>query len=221
VALDREYVVRAALDLLDQVGLDGLTLRKLAAELGVQAPALYWHFANKQELLDHMAAAIMEDARGFDVEDGVPWDVGLREYAFRQRRALLSHRDGARVALGNRPMDSTLPVIERAMARLTAVGFTPVQAMRGMVTLSTFVGGFATEEQAEAGRNQAEGWTEADDHAAFQALLDNNELSLLVEALRMGGDPNGEDTFVFGVQLIIDGLRALLARQGDLGDAVQ
>ena len=46
-ALTREKVVRTALRLLDKVGLDGLTLRKLAAELRVQAPALYWHFKNK------------------------------------------------------------------------------------------------------------------------------------------------------------------------------
>ena len=53
--LDREHVVRVALRLLDEAGLDGLTLRRLAAELDVKAPALYWHFANKQDLLDHMA----------------------------------------------------------------------------------------------------------------------------------------------------------------------
>jgi len=51
--LERDLVVNTALKLLDEVGLDGLTLRKLAAELGVQAPALYWHFKNKQALLDH------------------------------------------------------------------------------------------------------------------------------------------------------------------------
>jgi len=56
--LDPALVVLVALKLLDEVGLDGLTLRRLAAELGVQAPALYWHFANKRELLDHMAQAI-------------------------------------------------------------------------------------------------------------------------------------------------------------------
>ena len=48
-------MVRATLRLLDEVGLDGLTLRRLAAELDAKAPALYWHFANKQQPLDHMA----------------------------------------------------------------------------------------------------------------------------------------------------------------------
>src|ERR1700688_4158094 len=57
VALKRQGVVRTALRILDEVGLDGLTVRKLASELGVQAPALYWHFKNKQALLDEMATA--------------------------------------------------------------------------------------------------------------------------------------------------------------------
>jgi AcrR family transcriptional regulator len=61
MALDRATVVRAALRLLDEVGLHGLSLRKVASELGVQAPALYWHFKNKQELLDEMATTAFAD----------------------------------------------------------------------------------------------------------------------------------------------------------------
>ncbi|MDF2848837.1 MAG: TetR family transcriptional regulator, partial [Oerskovia sp.] len=57
--LDRERVVRAALALLDEVGLDGLTLRRLAQDLGVKAPALYWHFASKADLLHEMAATML------------------------------------------------------------------------------------------------------------------------------------------------------------------
>ena len=60
--LDRQTVVRAALRLLDRAGLDGLTVRKLAGELGVQAPALYWHFKNKEELLEEMATTVFLDA---------------------------------------------------------------------------------------------------------------------------------------------------------------
>lgn len=53
--LDKKLVVDTALRLLNEVGLDGLTLRAIAKELNVQAPALYWHFKNKQALLDEMA----------------------------------------------------------------------------------------------------------------------------------------------------------------------
>ncbi|MGW5823017.1 TetR family transcriptional regulator, partial [Streptomyces noursei] len=56
--IDRKLVVETALRLLNEGGLDGLTLRRIAKELDVQAPALYWHFKNKQELLDEMATEI-------------------------------------------------------------------------------------------------------------------------------------------------------------------
>ena len=53
--LDRARVADTALKLLNEVGLDGLTLRAIAKELDVKAPALYWHFKDKQALLDEMA----------------------------------------------------------------------------------------------------------------------------------------------------------------------
>lgn len=53
--LQRDTVVRAALTLLNEVGLDGLTTRRLAERLGVQQPALYWHFKNKQALIGALA----------------------------------------------------------------------------------------------------------------------------------------------------------------------
>ena len=53
--LDRRRVADTALRLLNEVGLEGLTLRAIARELNVKAPALYWHFKDKQALLDEMA----------------------------------------------------------------------------------------------------------------------------------------------------------------------
>ncbi|NUR85911.1 MAG: helix-turn-helix transcriptional regulator, partial [Nonomuraea sp.] len=54
MSLDRELIVRTALRLLDEVGLEKLSLRRLAKELGAHPTALYWHFSGKQELLDAM-----------------------------------------------------------------------------------------------------------------------------------------------------------------------
>src|SRR6266545_4694662 len=60
--LTRQTMIETALLLLDEVGLDGLTVRRLAAELGVQSPSLYWHIRTKQELLDGMADTIVQAA---------------------------------------------------------------------------------------------------------------------------------------------------------------
>ncbi|MBN3821866.1 TetR family transcriptional regulator, partial [Paraburkholderia sp. Se-20369] len=61
--LTRDTVLRAALDLLDEVGIDALSTRRLAERLGVQSPTLYWHFRNKGELLEAMSDAIMLERR--------------------------------------------------------------------------------------------------------------------------------------------------------------
>ena len=75
MSLDRAAIVDSALGLLDRVGIDGLSTRKLAAELGIRGPSLYWHFKNKRQLLDHMAERMFREAlpsppgadlRGFD-----------------------------------------------------------------------------------------------------------------------------------------------------------
>ena len=62
--LRREDVVAAALDLLSETGIDGMTLRDVAARLSIQAPALYWHFANKRDMVDAMAEALLADFVG-------------------------------------------------------------------------------------------------------------------------------------------------------------
>ena len=75
--LTKAAIVQAALDLLDEAGMDGLTVRALASRLGVQAPALYWHVRSKQALLDEMATQIWRQIG--DVMAGLPADLPWRE----------------------------------------------------------------------------------------------------------------------------------------------
>ncbi|CAM5248852.1 TetR/AcrR family transcriptional regulator OS=Streptomyces tendae OX=1932 GN=GUR47_16425 PE=4 SV=1 [Streptomyces tendae] len=92
-----------ALRLLNEVGLDGLTLRAIAKELDVKAPALYWHFKDKQALLDEMATEMyrrMVAGRRLDPAD--TWRERLRKANRGLRDALLGYRDGAKVYSGSR-----------------------------------------------------------------------------------------------------------------------
>src|ERR1700749_541156 len=77
--VNREQIVTVALDLLDEQGLAGLTLRELAARLGIRAPTLYWHVRDKRELLDLLAAAIMDEALAAwrEPQPGQPWGEWL------------------------------------------------------------------------------------------------------------------------------------------------
>src|SRR5215469_3450903 len=96
-SLDRAAVVQTALELLKKVGLDGLTTRRLADELGVKSPALYWHFHNKQDLLDAMADAFVRDAGMGPPRSGETWQEWLARRVRAYRATLLAYPDSARI----------------------------------------------------------------------------------------------------------------------------
>jgi AcrR family transcriptional regulator len=90
---DRDGVARAALALLDEVGLADLSMRRIAARLDVQPSALYWHFASKQALLAELADRITA---------GIPrGDASVLDTARGIRDALFAYRDGAELVLSS------------------------------------------------------------------------------------------------------------------------
>jgi len=149
--LDRRAVVTAALALLNREGIDGLTLRSLAKDLSVQAPALYWHFKNKQELLDEMATQVFRE--GFEQlgmpPDNLPWQDWCRRLAAAERQMLLRYRDGARMFSGTYLTDATMYApMEASLKKLADDGFSLAAALDAMSTLHCYVVGFTIEEQA-------------------------------------------------------------------------
>ena len=194
--LDRDKITRAALHLLDEVGLDGLTTRRLARWLGVQSPALYWHFKHMDALIDAVAQAMLEEAVWPEPprpEDEVTDWLAERAHVF--RRALLAHRDGARVHAGTRPSQRQLPAINAQIDALTGAGFTPSNAARAVLAVSRYTVGWVLEEQAAtSGDPNIEAMIEADVFPALHAarhVFDQR-------------DPDGD--FDFGLRALIAGL---------------
>jgi TetR/AcrR family tetracycline transcriptional repressor len=151
--LSKAAVVQAGLDVLDEAGIDGVTVRAVASRLGVQAPALYWHVRDKQDLLDEMATEIWRRASAelAAQPDGQPWDQAMAAFAAITRRALLSHRDGAKVFSGTYLTDaSVLEAQEAGLAQMLQQGFTPADVIRAYSLLYSFTVGFCIEEQAVA-----------------------------------------------------------------------
>jgi TetR/AcrR family transcriptional regulator, tetracycline repressor protein len=150
MGLDRSKLAAVGLQLLNETGLDGLTLRRLAAEIGVQAPAIYWHFRSKQELLDHMATAVLgQFAAEANLPPGLRWDRRMIESGRALRRILLRYRDGAKMVSGTRLMDTALYTpMEASLRALAAAGFTQCQSVVALSTLACYVFGFVIEEQA-------------------------------------------------------------------------
>jgi TetR/AcrR family tetracycline transcriptional repressor len=147
--LHRDDVLRAALDLLNEVGIDALSTRKLADRLGVQSPTLYWHFKSKAALLDAMSAAVMLESRArFAPEQHACWQDWLMADGRSFRRALLAYRDGARLHAGTRPGEAQRGSIEARLRLLCAAGFTPGAATLLMMSVGRFVVGWVLEEQS-------------------------------------------------------------------------
>lgn len=147
--VDRQRIVDAGLDLLNEAGIDGLTTRALARRLGVQQPALYWHFRSKRALLDALNLEIL--ARGHTVRlpwPGQDWRDFLRANAHSFRRALLAYRDGARVHAGTEADPDALPQVETQLAFLAEAGFSPAAAMDLLTAIGRYIVGCVLEEQA-------------------------------------------------------------------------
>ncbi|MHC5259833.1 TetR/AcrR family transcriptional regulator C-terminal domain-containing protein [Streptomyces sp. UC4497] len=154
--LDKAHVAGTALDLLNDVGLEGLTLRAIAKELNVQAPALYWHFKNKQALLDEMATVMFRRMTQTGAQPGAEvryeppgtWQEWLVEGNRQLRATLLRYRDGAKVFSGSRFTGTDHgPELEAHLRFLIDAGFTPDQAAWAGTTAYMYTLGFVTEEQ--------------------------------------------------------------------------
>ncbi|WP_121748823.1 TetR/AcrR family transcriptional regulator [Streptomyces sp. E2N166] len=147
--LDRRRVADTALKLLNEVGLDGLTLRTIARELDVKAPALYWHFKDKQALLDEMATEMYRRMiAGSSLDPADTWRERLLKANRGLRVALLGYRDGAKVFSGSRFTGAEhAGQMEENLRLFTGVGLTLAQAVRATTTAYLFTLGFVTEEQ--------------------------------------------------------------------------
>jgi TetR/AcrR family tetracycline transcriptional repressor len=202
VSLDRDTIVHAALDLLNDVGLDDFTTRRLAERLGVRQPAIYWHFRSKRDLLDAMAAHMMPEYRpssGIADEDWKEeWMDALKADARFFRDSLLRYRDGARVHAGTRPDPGVFATLERRIRAMCEAGFSADDALNAMMVIGHYVVGSVIEQQssAEAARAQTgAGFTT--DPEEFPSLS-------LGISLAENGDPT--TGFEFGLDALVKGI---------------
>lgn len=141
--LTRDSIVAAAVDILDSYGLADMTMRRVATTLGVAPGALYWHIANKQQLI----AAIAEEIIAPAIADSAP--TSPAELAGRLRGAMLSHRDGAELVAAalSQPGSATRAAVEKQLAR-TLLGDEDL-TRAGAAALLHLVLGATSLEQAQ------------------------------------------------------------------------
>jgi AcrR family transcriptional regulator len=144
--ITRDAIVETALRILDSEGLDGLSMRRIAEELGTGPASLYWHVGSKDGLLDLVFDHVIGEQHIPD-PDPAHWREQLKQVARTQRATILRHRDIVAVSLGRIPMGpNALRYAERVLAILRAGGVPDQLAVAGHQLLIAVVNGFTLDE---------------------------------------------------------------------------
>jgi len=211
--LTKSAVVDRALQLADAQGLDTLTIRKLAAELGVTPMALYWHFRSKDELLGGLVDRVWGEI-DVEVDAAAPWPDQLRGLLESLLRVLRAHPAAPKLLLEfEKQSPSAMRPTEVALEVLRGAGFSPQRAA-DIVRLALWTGimlvmsepgaeVMTTEERIEAQRAKQ----------VTYATLPIAVYPRLVEcAIPMTACDDPESHYDFGVTLFIAGVEAIAAR---------
>lgn len=205
--LTRERVLDAAIALADREGVDALSMRRLGAELGVQAMSLYNHVASKQDLLDGVAGRLLA---GMEIPPPTEasWEDGLRQVCRSYRRLAHDH-PGLFPTVLARPLASpeVLPPLEATLAFLRKAGLDAEAALDVFQACASFVGGFALAEinrredpGSRLDRNERGGWP-------ANHLLDDR-YPVTAEVLSQAS-PDLDRAFEVGLDLLIGGLPSI------------
>ncbi len=211
--LDPDRIVAAALRILDTEGLDALTIRRLATELGAGAMTLYWHVQNKDELLDLVADRVT-------AEIAIPSDGSWREraeaMALAFRDVLLRH-PAAIPFMSDRPIlgPGALRVMDAALGVFRAAGFSDDDAADAYFTVSNYVSGFCTWQAVAVRLPGQPGATQRDAGAMAREYVGrlpaDRYPNLVPLAPRMFG-ASLDQRFRFGLESLLDGLEVRLGR---------
>ncbi|GAA1446253.1 TetR/AcrR family transcriptional regulator [Nocardiopsis tropica] len=199
--LDRRGILRAAVRLVDREGLTALSMRRLGAEVGVKAMALYHHFPNKDALLDGMVEEIATAAPvGFE---GTDWWDGLRGYARAQLDALAAHPNLIPLVL-SRPATTAGNhlMMETLLRSLRTAGFQPLQALDMVYTLNALILVHAALGAGVGGAPPPHG---EPGQTSRLAALPAQTYPLLAEAAHAGADRGPTARFEFALDALLTG----------------
>lgn len=209
--LSRERILRCAIRLADEKGIEALSMRTLADRLGVQAMSLYNHVANKGDILsgivDLVVSAIETPTVGSD------WKVAMRRRAISARKELLHHPWMAALMESRRtPSAIRLQYANSILGVLREAGFPIKVAWRAFLTLDSYIYGFTLQEtswpyapkEVPAAVERLRSSIPATEYPHVRAVI------AVVVARRTPLSSSREAEFTFGLDLIIEGLERRL-----------
>jgi AcrR family transcriptional regulator len=206
-------IVTAALHVIDTEGVDAMSMRRVAQELGTGPASLYAHVSGREELvtlvLDRALAEVV-----CPPPDPARWQEQIKEVLRHARRALVSHGDLARLLPEvGMPTGESLTVTAEGMLAVLAAAGLPKQACAYAVdALSLYVTGIASEEaaRAHAGAAGQDGETQAARLDGYFAALPPDRFPMLTGMAAELTRDVGDERFEFGLDLMVTGLAALI-----------
>jgi AcrR family transcriptional regulator len=203
--LTRAALVAAALRIADAEGLEAVSMRRLGAELGVDATAAYRHLPNKKDLLAGVVEAVLDNA-DVATDQSAPWQDQFRTVARAYRGAMLAHSPAVARLVATTPLSSpgSMRIVEHGAAVLTEAGIPldeaalAIQAVDQLTSGAVLLEAFWREHAAAGGQVYL-----------YPPSLPLPELPVL-SAIATAGDFRGpEDVFEFGLSAIVEHLEAL------------
>jgi TetR/AcrR family transcriptional regulator, tetracycline repressor protein len=213
--LSKAAVVGRAIALADAEGVDALTIRRLAQELGVTPMALYWHFRNKDELLNGLSDQFWSEI-DTDVDAAAPWPDQLRAVLDSLVQVLRAHPSASQLLVaGEKQSPAALEAIEVTLEVLSRGGFDPRHAS-AVARNGLWTGLMLAMSEPGYGPSLSEGErTEKQRRNRIRlAMLPPDRYPCLVEAAEPMTDCDDPDFhYRFGIDLFIHGVQAM-AEQG-------
>jgi AcrR family transcriptional regulator len=206
--LTRDRVIDAALEIMDEEGIEAISMRRVARQVGVEAMSLYNHVADKEDLLDGVCARVMADFRFPEEEHD--WIETMREGASEWRRVLKSHPNVlALFAERHKPMtdlDALLPM-EFALRTIGRAGMSERQAVQVFNVMGGFIMGFV---MMESGRMFGGGTMDKDTPSPgeMSQAIAGGQLPCVAAALPHLAACDPDEQFGFGLDLLLAGLQA-------------
>ncbi|MCQ4041763.1 TetR/AcrR family transcriptional regulator [Streptantibioticus rubrisoli] len=194
--LSRERIVATALALVDAEGLQTVSTRRLAAELGVSGPSLYNHFRTKDEILDAVADTVVAQVDLSMFDDGTPWPDALVRWARSYRAALAAHPHIVPfLAQGPGRRPAGLRLADAVFGGMVAAGWPPAHATRIGAMMRYFVAGSALGSFARGFVDDPTAYDPADyPHLGQAHLLPEHQRRV------------DEGAFEAGLRALVDGL---------------
>jgi len=209
--LTRDAIVEAALRVLDRDGLDGVSMRAVAEELGTGAASLYWHVQNKDALLGLVIDRVVGEIE-LPPPEPHRWKEQLKEHLRQSLAVLRGHRDIARFTIGRIPIGPNLMrIIEWQLGLMRAAGLPERTCAYAGDLFGLFVGTYGVEESMGMQSPTGEPMPVEQVLDLFRGYLESlpadrfPNINALMNEL-IGGSP--EERFEFGLDVLIQGLAA-------------